>query len=230
MPGLGHHAETLGDQGEPHIVRHGLEPLAGAEELAKRIGEHLAVGGGRKRGLAEHQPLMGAAVAGRPAISGDRGEEVPDGEHAVAAVCSLSPGGRFARAVSHEGLGKRLVVVLQLPADRRIVLIGEPQAESRAEIMVLRQLVVEAVAFRSVADQSCRYASPVLRVTLFDQRFAVFVPVCAGEFQPGDPGTLPRSMIGRGGLVNDIGNIPGRAGCRAVGRRGVGRDGRVGHV
>ena len=126
LPGLRHHAQTLGYQRQPHVLRHGLEPLPGVEELAQRVGEHLAVGGGGKRRLIQHPPLVRVVGAWRLTVSGDRLEEIADAEHSVAPACTLSPGGGLARAVSHERLGERLVIGLKALADRRIILVGEP--------------------------------------------------------------------------------------------------------
>ena len=54
LTGLGDHAESLGDQREPHIVGHVLEPLARLGKQTGGIGEHLAIGGGGQGRFLKH--------------------------------------------------------------------------------------------------------------------------------------------------------------------------------
>ena len=82
-----------------------------------------------------------------------------------------------------ELLGQRIVVGLQLRAESCIVLIGQPQAHPGAEIMVTAQLIVKAIAFRAMTDESGGDVVAHAFILRGDHGFATFVPICARQRQ-----------------------------------------------
>ena len=92
LTGLGDHAQSLGNQGKPHVVGHILEPLACFGELPSGVCEYFAIGGCGQSRFSQHQPLVRRGLRGRSAIPGDRLKEVTDAEHAVTAVGTLCAG------------------------------------------------------------------------------------------------------------------------------------------
>ena len=88
--------------------------------------------------------------------------------------------------VNAEVSGQRVIIGLQLLAYGGVILIGKPQAESRAEVMVLRICVIEPIAFRSVPHQTDGDARNILWVLCREHQFADLRPESAGQFQAGN--------------------------------------------
>ena len=88
---------------------------------------------------------------------------------------------RLALLINSEIATQRIVISLQLLANRIIILIGKPQAETRREIMIARQLIVETETFRTITDQTCGNPPLICRICAGKQRFAEIIPECARQ-------------------------------------------------
>ncbi len=178
MTGLRRHAQALGDAPQDFLVGHGTESLAHVAERSQGIGENTAIRGSGKRRFIQGDPQ--ARVGGSRGHPGDGFKEFADPEHshALARMVGFHTGSK-----TMELLGQRIVVGLQLRAESCIVLIGQPQAHARAEIMVTAQFIVEAIAFRAMADESG--GDVVAHPLIFrgDHGLATFVPIRARQRQ-----------------------------------------------
>ena len=93
---------------------------------------------------------------------------------------------RHAALRIHAELARQcLVIDLKLLADRRVILIRKPQAEARAEIVVLRIRIIESVAFRAMTHQTGGDTPGILRILRRNHRLAHLRPERAGQLQSG---------------------------------------------
>ena len=93
---------------------------------------------------------------------------------------------RHAALRIHAELARQcLVIDLKLLADRRVILIRKPQAEARAEIVVLRIRIIESVAFRAMPHQTGGDTPGILRILRRNHRLAHLRPERAGQLQSG---------------------------------------------
>ena len=201
LPRLSHHAQTARNQGKSNIFRHELEPLPSLGKHAQRISEHLTVCGSGKCGFVQTQPRRIVVLRRSLTKQRDPFEEITDTKHAITAKlalrtrrkwrlrCGKSVGisrtmpckMRLALLVNSEIATQRIVISLQLFANRIIILIGKPQAETRREIMIARQLIVETKTFRTITDQTCGNPPLICRICAGNQRFAEIIPECARQ-------------------------------------------------
>ena len=142
--------------------------MASLGECAQRVGEHLAVGRRGESRLVQHQPFMRMIGTRSLAVSGQGFEEVADTEHADPLASTLRSRCGLVRSEPEESLRQGVVVRLQALADLLVILVGQPQAEARAEIVVAGEQIVKTVAFRAMSDQSGGDATLILRVAFRD--------------------------------------------------------------
>ena len=87
------------------------------------------------------------------------------------------------RAEAAEGLGQRVVRLLQFGAEAVVVGRRQPQAEARAPVVVVRDLVVEAEALGAFAHQADGDALLVGPELLGQHGAADFFVVLLGELE-----------------------------------------------
>ena len=161
---------------------------------------------------------MRRILRGSLAVTGDAFEEIANTEHAVPAcgpLRSRSGGGvgcARCRMFRSPCGGDALVIPLQRFADGGVILIREPQAEARSEIMIARIRIIESETFRTVSDQSGGDTTRIPGVAFQQHRLAGLLPEVACQFHAvghrivGSPvrwliDALPRGLCGIQGLA-----------------------------